>query len=208
MGGSFGAAMLCASLALLVAPALAHVVAPQPSTRLIALVAGTAVLCGAASGFAVGWSPELAAYAVLSLGCAVLAVIDARTHRLPNRITGPLAIGLVALLLVAALADRAGAQWLRAVICGGATLAGLGAVAAAFPAGIGLGDVKLAGILSVALGWLGWEAVPIGLFAGFAVGALVSLVLLLARRATLRSEIPFGPSLIAGALGVCAAWPL
>jgi leader peptidase (prepilin peptidase)/N-methyltransferase len=208
MGGSFGAAMLCAAIAVLAAPLLARVVMARPSARLTVLVGVAAAVCGAASGLAVGWSPELAAFALLSSGCAVLAVIDARTHRLPNRITGPLAIAFIALLLVAAITGADRADWLRAVICGGAALVGLGAVALAFPAGIGLGDVKLAGILSIALGWLGWEAVPIGLFAGFAVGALVSLALLLARQATLRSEIPFGPSLIAGALGVCAAWPL
>jgi leader peptidase (prepilin peptidase)/N-methyltransferase len=208
MGGSFGAAVLCAAIALLAAPLLARLVITRPSVRLIVVVGVVAALCGAASGLAVGWSPELAAFALLSLGCAILAVIDARTHRLPDRITGPLAAGFTALLLCAPVGGADRGDWLRAVICGGAALIGLGAVALAFPAGIGLGDVKLVGILSIALGWLGWEAVPIGLFAGFAVGALVSLALLLARRATLRSEIPFGPSLIAGALGVCAAWPL
>jgi leader peptidase (prepilin peptidase)/N-methyltransferase len=66
--------------------------------------------------------------------------------------------------------------------------------------GMGLGDVKLAGVLGLYLGWLGWSAVWIGTFAGFLLGGLVGAVLLLTRAATRKSAIPFGPAMLAGAL--------
>ena len=66
--------------------------------------------------------------------------------------------------------------------------------------GLGAGDVKLAGVLGLYLGWLGWPTLVLGAFAGFLAGGLVSLALLAARRATLATRVPFGPSMVAGAL--------
>jgi leader peptidase (prepilin peptidase)/N-methyltransferase len=74
------------------------------------------------------------------------------------------------------------------------------AVAYAYPAGMGLGDVKLSGIPGGVLGYLSWAALPVGTFAGFLLGAVVSLGILAAGRAGRKSEIPFGPFMIAGAL--------
>jgi leader peptidase (prepilin peptidase)/N-methyltransferase len=62
-----------------------------------------------------------------------------------------------------------------------------------------MGDVKLAGLLGLHLGWLGWGAVVVGAFAAFVVQAVVALVLLAARRIGLRGELPFGPAMLAGA---------
>lgn len=69
-----------------------------------------------------------------------------------------------------------------------------------YPAGMGMGDVKLAAMLGLGLGFLGWKFVVIGLFAAFFIGALVSLVLLALRRANRKTAIPFGPFMLAGAL--------
>jgi leader peptidase (prepilin peptidase) / N-methyltransferase len=65
--------------------------------------------------------------------------------------------------------------------------------------GMGLGDVKLAGVLGLALGWLGWGPSVLGLFAGFAVGAVVGGGLLASGRVTRRTPIAHGPFLLAGA---------
>jgi leader peptidase (prepilin peptidase)/N-methyltransferase len=77
---------------------------------------------------------------------------------------------------------------------------------------MGFGDVKLAGLLGLYLGWLGWGSLLIGAFAGFLCGGLVGVALLLARRAKRGTAIPFGPHMLAGALlaifaaGPIAAW--
>ncbi|WP_418606684.1 hypothetical protein [Georgenia sp. SUBG003] len=70
---------------------------------------------------------------------------------------------------------------------------------------MGLGDVKLSGVLGMFLGWCGWSQVLLGTFAAFAINALAALVLLALRRVTLKSDVPFGPSMILGA-AVGAAW--
>jgi leader peptidase (prepilin peptidase)/N-methyltransferase len=66
-----------------------------------------------------------------------------------------------------------------------------------------MGDVKLAAVLGLYLGWLGWSALVDGALAGFVVQAVLALVLLAARRVQLRGAIPFGPAMLAGAaLGI------
>jgi leader peptidase (prepilin peptidase)/N-methyltransferase len=69
-----------------------------------------------------------------------------------------------------------------------------------YPAGMGFGDVKLAGVVGLYLGWLGWAEVMIGGFLGFVIGALSGLGLMAARRATRKSALPFGPAMLLGAL--------
>jgi leader peptidase (prepilin peptidase)/N-methyltransferase len=65
--------------------------------------------------------------------------------------------------------------------------------------GMGLGDVALAPVLGLALGWLGWGPSLVGLLGGFVVGAVVGVVLMLGRRAGRRSRVPHGPFMLAGA---------
>jgi leader peptidase (prepilin peptidase)/N-methyltransferase len=85
----------------------------------------------------------------------------------------------------------------------GLGMAGLWAVyallALAYPGGMGYGDVKLAGALGLFLGFAGWGELVIGAFAAFVLGGLFSIGLLIARRATRRSGIPFGPWMLGGA---------
>lgn len=145
----------------------------------------------------------LPAFLVLAGAGVLLAVIDADVRRLPDAITLP-AYPVVALLLVpASLLGVAAVGW------SGLLRAALGALVAAAVylllclapgAQLGFGDVKLAGLLGLALGWLSWASLAVGLVLGFAYGAAYGLVLLLARRAGLRSRIPFGPAMLAGAL--------
>jgi len=64
---------------------------------------------------------------------------------------------------------------------------------------MGFGDVKLAGVLGLYLAWLGWGQLAVGAFAAFVLGGIFSLVLLLARKVSRKSGIPFGPWMLAGA---------
>src|SRR5690348_13028963 len=59
------------------------------------------------------------------------------------------------------------------------------------PAGIGMGDLKLAGPLGAYLGWLGATAFMAGLLAAWLLAAVTGLALLLAHRADRSTQIPF-----------------
>jgi leader peptidase (prepilin peptidase) / N-methyltransferase len=65
---------------------------------------------------------------------------------------------------------------------------------------MGFGDVKLGGVLGLGLGWFGLPHVLVGVVYAFVLGGLVSLALIVGRRATRRSAIAFGPFLVLGFL--------
>lgn len=147
-----------------------------------------------------GFRPELAVWQLLVPVAVLLAAVDHRVHRLPDRLTLP-AAGVAAVLLgIAALLPEHGGSWLSALLGG----AGLGAFYLLLflvnPNGMGFGDVKLALSLGVVLGWYGWAVVFAGGFAGFLFGAVYGLALMIMRRAGRATGIPFGPFMIAGAL--------
>ncbi|HEV8372398.1 MAG TPA: prepilin peptidase [Actinomycetota bacterium] len=154
-------------------------------------------------GEGLGWA--VPAYLALAFVCLVLAVIDATTRLLPNRITYP-AFPLVAVLLLAAslgLGDlgRFGRGLLAAAAVGAFFLL----LALISPRGMGLGDVKLAPTLGLALGWLSWGTVAVGVFAAFLLGGLAGLAAMLVLGLSRKSLLPFGPWLVTGALlGVLA----
>jgi leader peptidase (prepilin peptidase)/N-methyltransferase len=160
---------------------------------------GTALLFVAVTA-RFGLTPALPAYLYLAAVAMALAAIDIDLHRLPNAIVLPsYAVG--ALLLVPATAAH-GDWWAagRGLIAMGGLLAGYFAIACLYPGGMGFGDVKLAGLLGLYLGWLGWSQVLVGAFAGFLLGGVVGALLLATRRADRRTALPFGPYMLAGAL--------
>lgn len=141
----------------------------------------------------------LVAYAVFAALSVVLAVVDARTHRLPNRYVVP---GLgVALVLLAAAALLAGdpARLVPTVGGGVALFVFYLLLRMLRPGAMGGGDVKLAGLIGLHLGYLGWDSVLVGAAAGFLLGGLYGVVLLATRRATARTAVPFGPFMLMGA---------
>src|SRR5690606_6691395 len=68
------------------------------------------------------------------------------------------------------------------------------------PRGLGMGDVRLAFVLAMFLGWLGWGWVALGLFLGFLLGAVVGLALVVVKRRGRTEHIPFAPFLAGGAM--------
>lgn len=129
-----------------------------------------------------------------------LIVIDARTHRLPNRIVLPALAALIVLGALDALVTEEGTAFLRALL-GMVILGGFYAVLRGISrAGMGGGDVKLAAVIGLVLGWHGWQSLVIGAASAFVLGALYALVLILLRRADGATRIAFGPWMIAGAL--------
>lgn len=148
-----------------------------------------------------GPHPELAVWLLLVPVGLLLARIDLAVRRLPDVLTLPAAAATALLLGGAALLPGHAGSWPRALL-GGAVLGAVYFVMMLIsPAGMGFGDVKLAPALGLALGWYGWPAVFTGTLLAFVLGALTAGVLLAARRATRRTALPFGPFMLAGALG-------
>lgn len=157
----------------------------------------------------IGADPALPAYLYLGAVGVVLATVDLSVKRLPDPLVLPsYAVGLVLLGAAAAVAGEA-APLVRAALAM-VLLFGLYLVLAVLnPAGMGFGDVKLAGVLGLHLGWLGWAELLVGAFAGFLLVALTALGLLAARLVTRSSQLPFGPFMLAGTLlGILAGQPV
>lgn len=145
------------------------------------------------------WWLTLVAYLAFAGVSISLALIDLDHQRLPDVIVLPSLAVITALLALAATLD---ADWPRLIsaLGGAAALFVLYLVIAlVYPRGIGGGDVKLAPLLGAAVGFIGWSALVVGAFAGFALGAVVGLALIAARRATRKTALPFGPFMLIGA---------
>lgn len=153
----------------------------------------------------IGLEPALPAFLYLGAIGVALALIDLDVKRLPNAIVLP-SYGVAAVLLgVAAVFGSDWSSYLRAGLGMAALFGFYFVLALVYPAGMGFGDVKLAGVLGAYLGWLGWAEVVTGAFLGFLFGGVVGLALMAVRRAGRKSQIPFGPFMLAGAL-VAILW--
>jgi leader peptidase (prepilin peptidase)/N-methyltransferase len=160
----------------------------------------SAVACGlaaAAIGGRIGWHPALLFLLYLVPVCVALTVVDWRTRYLPKALVGPsYAVVAVLAVLAAALTSDWGALEVSAVGWLGAYAFFL--VLCLLPGGMGYGDVRLAGVLGMALGWLGVPQLVLGLYTGFLLGGVVGLVLSRLRVFHHRHS-PFGPHMVIGA---------
>lgn len=139
---------------------------------------------------------------LLVLGSAgiALACIDLDHHRLPNAIVLPLyPVTVAGLVLAGALSG----EWpWRPALVG----AGLWLVVVGLPwlvsggRGMGFGDVKLAPVLGLTLGWIALWASVVGLLAAFLLGAVVGVAAILFAGAGRKTALPFGPFLLGGAM--------
>ncbi len=164
-----------------------------------------AIVEAAAAGLAVASvlrfeAGDRAAFAALtSITLLVLAAIDLEHRRLPNAIVLPAtAVAAIWVILRAALTGEWGPA-AEAFLCGAAGFALLFLIAVA-SRGMGFGDVKLAGFIGLATGSFGWRVTVLGVFAGFILGGLAAVALVLAGRKGRKETIPFGPALAAGAV--------
>jgi leader peptidase (prepilin peptidase)/N-methyltransferase len=174
----------------------------QSIARSRGLRAGASLVGGvscAVLGGRIGWVPELTFLLYLVPVGIALAVVDWRTRRLPTALIAPSYAIVVALVLFSAWLDRdlgslitAGWGWL---VAGGTYLV----MWLVYPRGLGYGDVRLAGVLGIALGYVGWSELLTGVYAGFLLGGLIGGVLSLLRVVD-RKAYPFGPFMLVGAL--------
>lgn len=140
----------------------------------------------------------LPAFCILAATLVVQTWIDLKTKRLPREITfwgGGL--GAVALIIAALIRDEPERIWM-AGLGAAIALALMAGIYYASKGGMGWGDVILAPMLGMFLGWLNPGIVAPGLFFGFIAGAIVGVAMMAGNRAGRRSEVPFGPFLAVG----------
>ena len=157
-------------------------------------------LLGALTYRQFGFSLEMVAYGLMIAMCIEQSIIDYATHRLPRGVTFRAAIVGGPLLALAAINIDDNGRILVMFASFIATLALFALLTAVSKGGIGGGDVRLAPVLAMFLGWLGASHVYIGLGIGFIIGGVVAAGMLATRRASASTRITFGPFLCIGAV--------
>lgn len=167
-----------------------------------------AVSCAALlAGFAarIGDDIALAPFCVLAVSLVAISAVDLEKFLIPNRIVYPTLALVVPLLVVSSGVDHRWGSLARAAIAGAAAFVGFAAVHLAVPRGMGFGDVRLAGLVGLATGWLGLGHAFVAFLAGFVLGAVIGIVVMLATGGGRKTRIPFGPFLASGAV-VAVLW--
>ncbi|MEV4418828.1 prepilin peptidase [Patulibacter sp. NPDC049589] len=139
---------------------------------------------------------------VLVTALVPVTLIDLEHRRIPNAITLPAAV----IALVAGAAIDPGGELARLGAAAGAALF-LFVPAALSPKGMGLGDVKLAGVMGLCLG----PAVAVALLVALVAGSLFGVVLAMRSgvREARKTQIPFGPYLaFGGVVAIAVGQPL
>lgn len=163
-------------------------------TWLIAVV----VACTAAGGWAGAWAstPQVpAAWWLLLVTGVALGVVDAREHRLPDRLVAAAGLGVLIALAVAAAGGRGWSNWWMAAAAAAGAFVVMYALAMA--TGIGYGDVKLAAVIAGCAGFGSPTAAATTLIVGFVMAGLAGLIQL-ARGVSLQQSIALGPWLLIG----------
>jgi len=144
-----------------------------------------------------GFDDDLLLYLPFAAMLIAVAAIDLEHRIVPNRIVAPAAVWGLAAAAIVAPASLPGL-----LIAGAAAFLGLLVAALAYPAGMGMGDVKLAGVMGLYLG----AAVAPALLAAFSLGAFAGLAIIAHQGAAARKQgVPFAPFLaLGGVLGLLA----
>jgi len=180
-------------------------IAVSPGLRARSALASAAA--GALLGASTGWAWSLLFLLPLVPVGVALAVVDLRTKLLPSRIVLPAHAAVLALAGVAAAITPDGRAYVRALVAMLVVRSCFWVLWWIRSAGMGFGDVRLSALLGFTLGYLGWDQLLVGTYSSFLLFGLPGLLIALARRdrAFLRTEFPFGPFMLVGALlGVVA----
>jgi leader peptidase (prepilin peptidase)/N-methyltransferase len=168
--------------------------------RVAFVAAGTGLLFAAVT-LRFGMSPELPAYlylAAIGLACTVIDDVDVR--RLPDMIILPSYVVSALLLMPAGAAHSGWSAAPRAIAGMVALLALFFALAMAYPNGVALGDVKLAGLVGMYLGWLSWNALFLTAVGSILMAAVVGSFAIVTKHAPRTVAVPIGPCLVGAAI--------
>ena len=163
------------------------------------------LFAGTAARFGYDWA--LPAFLALFAGLLALSVIDVETLLLPKKIVWPVSLIVGALFLMAAAATGYWHDLLVGAICGAAWFALFFVMNLASPRLLGFGDVRLAPVLGLALGWLGVRYVVLGFLAANLIGAVVGIALIVAHRMERQQQMPYGVFLAVGCAVAVFAGP-
>ena len=150
--------------------------------------------------FTFSW--ELFAYGLMCAMCIEQSLIDITTHRLTRSVTMRAAFVGGPLLSIAAIANNQPGKIGVTALSFTATLLTFMTLSLASRLGIGAGDVRLAAVVAMFLGYLGAQYVFQGLALGFIIGGVFALLLLITRKANRNTRIAFGPYICIGAMAV------
>ena len=179
--------------------------APISPRYLVVELIGGALFGGLAARLGYAWS--LPAYLVFVSSLLALSCIDLELLVLPKKIIYPTLILVTSLLVIASGALN---EWDRlrvGALCGAAWFVVFFLMNFASPRILGFGDVRLAPLLGLALGWLGWRYVVLGFFAANLMGAVIGISLIAAKRLAREQPVPYGVFLSAGAALALFAGP-
>ncbi len=168
-------------------------------------LAGGALFAGAAARLGYNWA--LPAILVLLASLLALACIDLEHLLLPKKIIYPTLLMVGGLLVLAAAMTGEWHNLLVAGICAVAWFLLFFVMNFASPRILGFGDVRLAPILGLGLGWLGWRYVVLGFFSGNLIGAVIGIALIATKRMRRDQQIPYGVFLALGSALAIFAGP-
>jgi leader peptidase (prepilin peptidase)/N-methyltransferase len=149
-------------------------------------------------GLKFGAHAVLPAYWCLGAALVALVWIDLHEYRLPREITYTAFVISLILMMNAAVIDSEFEDFRDALIGAAIALVIMAAIYFASRGGMGDGDVRLAPLLGLHLGYVSLAIVPVGLFFGFLIGAVVGVVMMATSKAGRKTALPFGPFLAAG----------
>jgi leader peptidase (prepilin peptidase)/N-methyltransferase len=164
--------------------------APGMPTVLLGILSGLAAAGVASRSALPAWATAVYLLALALL--VILVATDLEQRRLPHLVLDPLIV-----LGVAFVPFNPALEPISAVIGAAAAVGFLGALALVVRGGLATGDLYLVAPIGL---MLGWPAIFSALFAAGFLAAAASIVLLVLRRVGMRSYIPFGPFLVAGAV--------
>lgn len=145
-----------------------------------------------------GWSRPLPAFLLLGAVAAAVSISDVTAWRIPSAVVLPAYPTVAALLALAYAPDGPWWPLARAGIAAVLAVAFYLLLTLAAPGQLGLGDVRLGGLLAGGLGVLDWSAVATGLLAGWLLAA--AAMVLCRPGSTGHRVLPFAPFLVAGTL--------
>ncbi len=167
------------------------------------------VMCGFV-GWRVGLRWDLPGHLLIAAMGATVILVDARLHKIATRLVYPVAAIVAVSLGIAVLADGSGGFAFgdlgRALVCGFAAFSFIWMLGIISPAGMGDGDARLVLSLGMLLGWHSYRLSYLGLLLGFILGSVFGVMLIVIKRGGRKTQIAFGPYLVAGAL-IVAVWP-
>lgn len=169
---------------------------PSPRYAVVQILTA-ATFAAVALRFGADWA--LPAYLVFFTALLAVSAIDLELNIIPNRIIYPTIFLCGPLLAGAAVAEGDPGRLGEALVGAAAAWAALLVIHLISPAGMGFGDVRLAFVLGLFLGWLELRLVLIGLFLGFLLGSVLGALMIAVGRRGRKDHIPFGPFLAGGA---------